>query len=75
MTESEELQQKLDQLPDVYPDFTRCMMMFLEEGHLVNDTLEMLKEIENATTETVINYYLLRRGIAVVSKEENADEA
>lgn len=75
MTDLEELEYRLDHLPDVYPDFTRCAMLILERYELSDEVLEMLRENDDATTETVINYELIRRGIATIVDEKEQHEA
>lgn len=74
MTEPEELESRLSDLPDAYPDFASSMVVILNDDGLVHEVLEMLRSNDSCTTETVIYYDLIRTGIAEIV-EDDSDEA
>ena len=64
MTASDnKLETRLNALLDVYPGFTRSAISILETCGLVDEILQLLDETPDATTETVIAYEWLRRGL------------
>ena len=53
-----ELEERLADLPDADPDFTRCTMFLTKTHGLVDETLKLLEDNPNATTDTVIEFRL-----------------
>ena len=62
-TMEEELEARLDALPDANPDFTRITTYLLKRHGLVDTTLEMLRSTPDATADDVTKFECEYRGL------------